>query len=725
MFLNDSEYHIGAKDTPECIVKEDDVVRLDWISTKFVLLWDERDKRGWLINGTTALLYIVRTYLSHAKEKFDFIFNIKDEDIQEAEPPFTAESAMKVLLNYHNRRLKIYKVDDDDGDKFLLKTRIEYFYNRLELLIECQAVVARDCGSKLSSIPRRYLEGWDFEAVAEELPDLDPLVATIATAGKGWIDFVRAIHAVTLVGQGFGDIIKPAGQGRCDYWATLPTKRYYIASCVSDLKRLMKMVKKKQEGYVLLCDDLICHTPASVHMPCQCRLTPGEGQCEPVRTIIPRAMSNDSPIPRHLIQFEALEAVILGYNSHFPLIWGDTGPPQQGRLLETEPPFKAIETNVDSGFGSNSTESELESHSVSQSKSETQYSARPEELHRETANKVVMNLTIPIDNNEYTRSQYTVGIICPLAKELKAVWALFDNRHHSLSPRSEDGYPYILGDMAGHWVVAACLPECGTNSAATVASNMKFNFSSIRFCFLVGIAGGVPSKEKDIRLGDVVVSYPTGTSPGVVQYDLGKEEDSNHFRRTGSLQRPPLILMAAINTLQSDPTPPDSHLDEILGLITYRLPEYKHPGESLDILYEAASESCASHDTCFESCSHIRQRVPRTTTTPKIHYGLIASGNRVIKNRIVRNQVAQEHGILCFEMEAAGVMNTVDCLVIRGISDYCDAQKNDTWQEYAAATAAAYAKLLLEFVPKTKRPGAGSTERNGDMTLTKKRKLDQ
>ena len=56
-------------------------------------------------------------------------------------------------------------------------------------------------------------------------------------------------------------------------------------------------------------------------------------------------------------------------------------------------------------------------------------------------------------------------------------------------------------------------------------------------------------------------------------------------------------------------------------------------------------------------------------------------------------------GVLCFEMEAAGLMNNFPCLVIRGISDYSDSHKNDGWQRYAAATAAAFAKELLNHLP--------------------------
>ncbi len=53
---------------------------------------------------------------------------------------------------------------------------------------------------------------------------------------------------------------------------------------------------------------------------------------------------------------------------------------------------------------------------------------------------------------------------------------------------------------------------------------------------------------------------------------------------------------------------------------------------------------------------------------------------------------------LCFEMEAAGLMNTFPCMVIRGICDYGDSHKNDDWQRYAALAAAAFAKEFLGIV---------------------------
>ncbi|KAL7904725.1 ankyrin repeat-containing domain protein [Trichoderma velutinum] len=84
----------------------------------------------------------------------------------------------------------------------------------------------------------------------------------------------------------------------------------------------------------------------------------------------------------------------------------------------------------------------------------------------------------------------------------------------------------------------------------------------------------------------------------------------------------------------------------------------------------------------------------------RVHHGLIASGNKVIKDGLLRDQVNRSLGghVLCFEMEAAGLMNNFPCLVIRGICDYCDSHKNKAWQEHAAAVAAAFAKELLGYI---------------------------
>lgn len=80
---------------------------------------------------------------------------------------------------------------------------------------------------------------------------------------------------------------------------------------------------------------------------------------------------------------------------------------------------------------------------------------------------------------------------------------------------------------------------------------------------------------------------------------------------------------------------------------------------------------------------------------PLVHYGTIASGNQVVKDAKLRDYIGQAHGALCIEMEAAGLDHDFPNLVVRGICDYADSHKKKEWQDYAAATAAAFSRQFL------------------------------
>ncbi|KAM6537140.1 hypothetical protein FALCPG4_003086 [Fusarium falciforme] len=121
---------------------------------------------------------------------------------------------------------------------------------------------------------------------------------------------------------------------------------------------------------------------------------------------------------------------------------------------------------------------------------------------------------------------------------------------------------------------------------------------------------------------------------------------------------------------------------------------FKHPEDS--------SEQCSL--VCGDDPSHmvIRPERDEDEDNPAIHCGLIASANTLMKDALARDKLAADHGVLCFEMEAAGLMNHFPCLVIRGICDYSDSHKNKEWQGFAAMMAAAYAKDLLRQIPPNK-----------------------
>lgn len=300
-----------------------------------------------------------------------------------------------------------------------------------------------------------------------------------------------------------------------------------------------------------------------------------------------------------------------------------------------------------------------------------------------------------------SRDDYTVGWVCALPDELTAAQEMLDEEHQDHPPNSNDSNIYTLGAIGAHNVVLACLPagQTGTNSAAAVAMQMKTTFPAIRFGLMVGIGGGVPSKEADIWLGDVVVSQPGNGHGGVVQYDFGKSTPSG-FKRTGFINAPPTILLAAITKLRSNLDRGRTSLSPHLSKLS-NLPKFDRDQAGSDVLFEAKYNH-GGEDSCA-SCAASRkiQRTERTKNTPPmIHYGTIASGNQVMRDGVERDKISSEFGgVLCFEMEAAGLMNNFPCLVIRGICDYADSHKNKRWQPYATGAAAAYAKELLGVIP--------------------------
>ncbi|KAJ5306243.1 hypothetical protein PENANT_c182G09225 [Penicillium antarcticum] len=282
---------------------------------------------------------------------------------------------------------------------------------------------------------------------------------------------------------------------------------------------------------------------------------------------------------------------------------------------------------------------------------------------------------------------YTVGWICAITTEYVAAQAFLDEKHDPLAylpPHNKTDY--TLGRVWKHNLVISVLPmgEYGTNSAARVAEDMMHSFPNIRIGLMVGIGGGAPSQKHDIRLGDIAISIP----------------------RNSQGDQPPTVLRAAVNGLEAQYESEGNQLNEAVYKILEKKPRLRRKYQRLDLasdrLYRSQVVYPVDGDlTCTLSCgedpSCLVPRSPRTEEddNPAIHYGLIASANQLMKDALIRDKLVAQKDVLCFEMEAAGLINHFPCLVIRGICDYADSHKNKAWQGYAAMVAAAYAKDLL------------------------------
>lgn len=320
-----------------------------------------------------------------------------------------------------------------------------------------------------------------------------------------------------------------------------------------------------------------------------------------------------------------------------------------------------------------------------------------------------------------TRDDFEIAVICALTLEADAVEALFDHYWDEddlfLDKASGDPNAYSTGAIGRHNVVLAHMPGMGTIHAAIVANNCRMSFPSIKLALVVGISGVVPFRPdgEEIILGDVIIS------DGVIQYDLGRQLPGRFVRKdtlNDALGRPNVEIRALMAKLKGLRGRKQLANDMARYLDVLRLkPELaaEYPGAAHDILFEATYRHIGNKICDQSGCNGSVITRSRTHTggnpVPAIHFGLIASGDSVMKSGEDRDRIAKEEGVIAFEMEGSGVWDTLPCLVIKGACDYADSHKSKMWQRYAAATAAACMKAFLKTWAPSRLPQSSSDTR--------------
>lgn len=266
--------------------------KLEWIHKKFVVLWDERYKRGWLVNGTTALLHLSRAALKRKQESpFKSLLLFKSGSLEEATEKLTAESAVQVLTNEHNMKLKIYRDKSQHSERVLWKGTdkenvvyeerenfyrfqdlVDDLYNILEKMVEYQNHVTNRDGVSLKCRIRKHLDGWEFDDIVEN-QDCRPSVATLEAMGYGWVNLITEIGAVTLLGRDFGEIIQPSGtEMLCDRWSQMPMGGYLLGACLSDLANIIR--SHGNEEQLRLTNNISWHSSDKPFEQCRCANSP-------------------------------------------------------------------------------------------------------------------------------------------------------------------------------------------------------------------------------------------------------------------------------------------------------------------------------------------------------------------------------------------------------------------------------------------------------------------
>ncbi|KAG7406533.1 Nephrocystin-3 [Fusarium oxysporum f. sp. rapae] len=307
------------------------------------------------------------------------------------------------------------------------------------------------------------------------------------------------------------------------------------------------------------------------------------------------------------------------------------------------------------------------------------------------------------------RRGFEIAVICALPLEADAIGALFDyywdDDGSPFDKEPGDPNAYSTGVIGRHNVVLAHMPGMGKANAAAVATKCHMSFPNIRLALVVGVCGVVPFMRNgdEIVLGDVVIS------DGIVQYDLGRRLPDQFVTKDtllDALGRPNPEIRGVLAKLKTYRGQEDLTSKTIKCLDVMRCNPRLHatyPGSANDRLFEAAYRHSEDQKSCDQAgcngklVSRHRLEMSGTHLTPAIHFGLMASGDSVMKSGEDRDKIAEAGDCIAFEMEGAGVWDNFPCIVIKGACDYADSHKSKVWQRYAAATAAACTKAFLSF----------------------------
>ncbi|EEU35239.1 uncharacterized protein NECHADRAFT_16360, partial [Fusarium vanettenii 77-13-4] len=310
----------------------------------------------------------------------------------------------------------------------------------------------------------------------------------------------------------------------------------------------------------------------------------------------------------------------------------------------------------------------------------------------------------PID-----REGFETAIICALTLEADAVEALFDHHwaddevRYGKVPGDPNGYS--TGVIGRHNVVLVHMSSMGKSAAASAAIACRMSFPKIKIAILVGVCGVVPvihNTGEPINLGDVIISN------GVIQYDFGRQYPDGFERKDtllDSLGRASLDIRSTLNKVQSLrgrkvlQSKMTGYLER-LGQESRLCAKYpatgnsKLPGRSQHYVEKVANQGGRGQGELAS-----RRRPGQNSVhapKPAIHFGLIASGDTVMKSEQLRDEIARREKIIAFEMEGAAVWEAFPTLVIKGACDYADSHKTKEFQRYAAATAAACTRAFLD-----------------------------
>lgn len=196
-----------------------------------------------------------------------------------------SSAAISILMNDANKELKLYS-----SSNYTFKDRVEQICHTLEQILihqEDRTNLGNFSGSELRLVDHEILEGFDFMDIATEEDHFWARMTHVQARGTGWTYFTRAIHAVTLFGSGFGELITPCDTASvCSSWTGVPKGQEYLAVCVSMVKEILRKKGNTRELPWRIVRDLYWYVPDKAFEQCQCAETSTGIPCDRAQILL-------------------------------------------------------------------------------------------------------------------------------------------------------------------------------------------------------------------------------------------------------------------------------------------------------------------------------------------------------------------------------------------------------------------------------------------------------
>jgi hypothetical protein len=314
--------------------------QVEWLSGKNVVFYDADERRAWLIDGALAMFHIMctrlcqRPYRSGPESKLEKLRYAKSGD--------GSDAGYNALTDAANMQLEVFREEQTWEEKVesfispsIVEKRTKVTVTRFSDLVTQAWYVVEEMFAHqarlqtASSVNMRFttrdrLEGYDFMDVAKGEFPLKPRFVTLNRSGRGWVDFVRSIGAVSMLGSGFGDLIIPADRGRglCQSWQRLPHGRDYLATTVSTIKQIRRRNATRQAGRTFqLAQGVYWHQHDKLFGACHCRSHRWKDSCDRVQTLLPESIGTKRPPEDFSNPKHESGAVIFGRGKRCPYHW--------------------------------------------------------------------------------------------------------------------------------------------------------------------------------------------------------------------------------------------------------------------------------------------------------------------------------------------------------------------------------------------------------------------